>query len=94
MGMILKQTVMIAGAGIGLGVLLGVAATAVLRSKFFGVGLVEWTVRIFAGIHMWNGLLCPAVTGPWAECTCTRAGKKTSKAAAPFGIGVTSIRVT
>ena len=69
MGMILKQTVMVAGTGIALGVLLGVAATAVLRSKFFGIGVVEWTVLMPVGAGMLAVSLAVAYVSarPWIE---------------------------
>ena len=44
--MVLRQTLIIAGAGVSMGLLLGVAATLLLRSKFFGISAVEWTVLI------------------------------------------------
>jgi len=67
--MILRQTVMVAGSGIALGVLLGVAATAVLRSKFFGIGVVEWTVLIPVGAGMLAVSLAVAYLSarPWLD---------------------------
>ncbi|MGA3186343.1 MAG: ADOP family duplicated permease [Bryobacteraceae bacterium] len=44
MKMVLRQTLMVAGTGIVIGVLLGVGATMVLRSQFYEIGAVEWTV--------------------------------------------------
>jgi predicted permease len=44
--MVLRQTLLIAGAGIVIGVLLGVAAAMLLRSRFYEVGVVEWTVLL------------------------------------------------
>jgi putative ABC transport system permease protein len=44
--MILRQTLAIAGAGVAIGTLLGVAATITLRSQFYGIGAVEWTVLV------------------------------------------------
>jgi hypothetical protein len=44
--MILRQTLWITGAGTGIGILLGVGATVLLRSQFYGVSAVEWTVLV------------------------------------------------
>ena len=44
--MVLRQTLSITGAGIAIGILLGVAATVLLRSLFYGVSAVEWTVLV------------------------------------------------
>ncbi|MGH9558960.1 MAG: FtsX-like permease family protein [Bryobacteraceae bacterium] len=50
--MILYQTLVISGAGVAIGIVLGIAATILLRSRFFGIGLVEWTVLIPVGVAM------------------------------------------
>ncbi len=44
--MVLRQTLFITGTGTGIGILLGVGATVLLRSQFYGVSAVEWTVLI------------------------------------------------
>jgi len=44
--MVLRQTAVVAGAGVGLGVLAGIGGTVLLRSQFFGIGAVEWRVLI------------------------------------------------
>jgi predicted permease len=44
--MILRQTLSITGAGVAIGILLGVAATVLLRSQFYGVSAVEWSVLV------------------------------------------------
>jgi ABC-type sugar transport system permease subunit len=44
--MVLRQTLLITGAGTVIGIVLGVGATVLLRSQFYGVGAVEWTVLI------------------------------------------------
>jgi len=44
--MVLRQTLSIAGAGVAIGLLLGVGATMLLRSQFYEIGAVEWTVLI------------------------------------------------
>jgi len=47
--MVLRQTTLVAGAGVAIGILLGVAATIVFRSQLYGVGAVEWSVLIPVG---------------------------------------------
>jgi len=42
--MVLRQTLLITGVGTAIGILLGVGATVLLRSQFYGVSAVEWTV--------------------------------------------------
>jgi len=44
--MVLRQTLLITGAGTAIGILLGVGATVLLRSLFYGVGAVEWSVLV------------------------------------------------
>ena len=44
--MVLRETLSVTGAGIAIGILLGVGATALLRSQFYGVSAVEWTVLV------------------------------------------------
>jgi ABC-type antimicrobial peptide transport system permease subunit len=44
--MILRQTLSITGTGVAIGILLGVAATVLLRSQFYGVSAVEWSVLV------------------------------------------------
>jgi predicted permease len=44
--LVLRQTLVIAGSGITAGLLLGVAVTVLLRSQFYGIGAVEWTVLL------------------------------------------------
>lgn len=46
LGMVLRQTAAIAGAGIAIGILLGIVATALLQSQFYRIGAVEWTVLL------------------------------------------------
>ncbi len=46
MQMILRQTLRITGAGVAAGIVLGVAATVLLRSQFYGISPVEWTVVV------------------------------------------------
>lgn len=42
--MVLRQTLTVAGAGIVIGLLLGVVATVIFRSQFYGIRPVEWIV--------------------------------------------------
>ena len=44
--MVLRQTLVTAGAGTAIGILLGVGVTVLLRSQFYGVSAVEWTVLV------------------------------------------------
>jgi predicted permease len=44
--MVLRQTFLITGAGVVIGILLGVGATILLRSQFYGISSVEWTVLL------------------------------------------------
>jgi predicted permease len=42
--MVLIQTLRTTAIGVGIGIALGVAATAMLRSQFYGISMIEWTV--------------------------------------------------
>ncbi|MGD1073508.1 MAG: ABC transporter permease [Bryobacteraceae bacterium] len=44
--MVLRQALSLAGAGVAIGILLGVGATVLLRAHFYGIGTVEWTVPL------------------------------------------------
>jgi putative ABC transport system permease protein len=44
--MVLRQTLLITGVGTAIGILLGVGGTVLLRSQFYGVSAVEWTVLV------------------------------------------------
>jgi putative ABC transport system permease protein len=46
LNMVLRETLTITGAGTAIGILLGVGATVLLRSQFYGVSAVEWTVLL------------------------------------------------
>ncbi len=52
MKMIFRQTLLVAGAGTAVGLVLGVAATILLRAQFFGIGNVELSVLIPVGAAM------------------------------------------
>jgi ABC-type antimicrobial peptide transport system permease subunit len=67
LGMILRQTLRTTGAGIGIGILLGVVATILLRSQFYGIGFIEWTVLVSVGASMLGvSLLVASLSAvPW-----------------------------
>jgi predicted permease len=44
--MVLRQTLLIAGAGVAIGTLLGVGVTVVFRSQLYGISAIEWTVLV------------------------------------------------
>ncbi|MDQ1470223.1 MAG: hypothetical protein QOJ99_1703, partial [Bryobacterales bacterium] len=44
--MVLRQVLLIAATGVAAGLLLGTGASVVLRSQFYRIGIVEWTVLI------------------------------------------------
>ena len=50
--MVLRQTLVIAGTGVAVGILLGVGATILLRSAFYNVSAVEWIVLVPVSIAM------------------------------------------
>jgi predicted permease len=65
--MIVCQTCWVAGAGIVSGIGLGVAGTISLRSQFFGIGAVEWTVLVPVSAGMLGVALAVAYLSakPW-----------------------------
>ena len=50
--MVLRQTLIITGTGTAIGILLGVGATVLLRSLFYGISAVEWTVLVPVTVAM------------------------------------------
>ncbi len=50
--MVLRQTMVVAGAGVAVGSLLGVGGTILFRSEFYGISAVEWTVLVPVGAGM------------------------------------------
>ena len=58
--MVFRQTILVAGSGTILGILVGVGATIFLRSRFYGIGAVEWSVLIPVAAAMLA--VCFAVT--------------------------------
>jgi predicted permease len=52
LNMVLRQTMTVAGVGVGIGTLLGVGATVVFRPQLYGIGVVEWRVLAPVGLAM------------------------------------------
>jgi len=50
--MIVRHTLLLASTGVGIGLLLGVGATVMLRSQFYQIGAVEWTVLVPVSVVM------------------------------------------
>jgi predicted permease len=67
--MIFRQTLLVAGAGTAVGVALGVGATILLRSQFFGIGTVELSVLIPVALSMLAVSLLVAYVSarPWIK---------------------------
>jgi ABC-type Fe3+ transport system permease subunit len=65
--MVLKRTALIAGFGVVAGTALGIAATVILRSQFFGIRGVEWFVLLPVAIAMIALALAVALAAarPW-----------------------------
>ena len=49
LGMILRQTGVVAGVGVAAGLALGVGATMLAKSQLFAISVVEWTVLLPVG---------------------------------------------
>ena len=67
--MIFRQTLVVAGAGTAVGIILGVVATILLRSEFFGIGAVELPVLIPVAATMLAVSLAVAYVSarPWIK---------------------------
>jgi predicted permease len=65
--MILRQTMVVAGAGVAIGSLLGVGGTILFRSELYGISAVEWTVMAPVGTGMIIASLAIAYVSarPW-----------------------------
>ena len=50
--MILRQTLLVAGTGVAIGLVLGITATVLLRSQFYAISPIEWTVLVPVGLAM------------------------------------------
>lgn len=65
--MILLETLSITGLGVGIGILLGIGATAIFRAHFYGIGPLEWTVLLPVSTAMFAVSLLVAYVSarPW-----------------------------
>ena len=65
--MVLRQTTSTTGFGVAIGILLGAAATLLLRSQFYGISPIEWTVLVAVGALMLglSLLVAYASARPW-----------------------------
>jgi predicted permease len=65
--MVLRQTMIIAGAGIALGSLLGIGGTILFRDQFYGISAVEWAVLLpVSAVMMALSLLIAYLSArPW-----------------------------
>jgi ABC-type antimicrobial peptide transport system permease subunit len=65
--MILAETFRTTAIGVGIGVSLGIAATILLRSQFYGIGRVEWSVLlpVSAGMLAVAVLVAYFSASPW-----------------------------
>jgi ABC-type antimicrobial peptide transport system permease subunit len=63
--LILQQISAVAGAGIALGTILGIAVTAVFRPQFYGVQLLEWFVLLPVAAAMMAIVLLTASCSAW-----------------------------
>jgi predicted permease len=52
LNMILRQTMVVSGAGVTIGIVLGVGATILFRSQFYGISAIEWSVLLPVGSAM------------------------------------------
>lgn len=65
--MVLRQTLTVAGVGIAIGVLLGVAVTVIFQSQFYGISRVEWSVLlpVTAAMLVLSLLVASLSARPW-----------------------------
>jgi ABC-type antimicrobial peptide transport system permease subunit len=61
LGMILRQTLRIAGVGVAIGVLLGIGCTTIVQSQLYQIHAVEWTVLLAVSA----GMLTLALAVAW-----------------------------
>ena len=73
--MVLRQTLLVGGAGVAVGLLLGVGVTMLLRSQFYAIGVVEWTVLVPVGGGMLAVSLAVAYLSarPWIDVDAMEA---------------------
>jgi predicted permease len=69
LAMVLRQTAIVTGGGIVIGLLLGIAVTVALRSQLYRVGALEWTVLLPVGAAMMALSLAMAYLSarPWLK---------------------------
>ncbi len=67
LGMVLRQTAWVTGAGVLIGSALGIAASAALRSEFYRMGALEWTVLapVAAGMMAVSLAIAYISARPW-----------------------------
>ncbi len=67
LGMILRQTLAVAGVGLAIGLVLGMGATEVVRSQLYGIGVVEWPVllAVCAAMLALFAIVAWASARPW-----------------------------
>jgi ABC-type antimicrobial peptide transport system permease subunit len=65
--LVVRQTLKVTGAGVAAGLLLGIVATTLLRSQFYGINAVEWTVLlpVSAGMLGVSALVAYLSARPW-----------------------------
>ena len=67
LAMVLRQTALVTGSGVFIGSALGVAASAALRSEFYRIGALEWTVLapVAAGMMVVSLAIAYISARPW-----------------------------
>jgi predicted permease len=67
--MVMRRTALIAGIGVAAGTALGICATVLLRSQFFGIRAVEWYVLAPVGVSMILLAMAVAIAAarPWVR---------------------------
>jgi hypothetical protein len=65
--MVLRQTLLITGAGTAIGILLGAGTTILFRSQLYGISPLEWTVLmpVAAGMEGVSILVAYLSGKPW-----------------------------
>lgn len=65
--MILRQTLRVTGVGVAIGIALGIVATILLRSQFYGIRSIEWTVLgpVTVGMLAVSLLVAWLSAAPW-----------------------------
>ena len=65
--MILRQSLRVTGVGVAIGIALGIVATILLRSQFYGIRSIEWTVLgpVAVGMLAVSLLVAWLSAAPW-----------------------------